>query len=366
MNSRPESVMIGWTPLFHDMGLFLGILAPVYAGHRSVVIFPLAFLARPRRWLEAMTRFRGTLSGGPNFAYDLLAREPAAAGELDLSSWRLAFVGGEQVRPATLDRFARAFAPAGFDPAAFDPAYGLAEATCAVTGRSFRGPGVRRFDPTQLRAGRAVEAAAGQPLASAGYVRGDHECLVVEPQRRTALPDGTIGELWIRGPGVADGYWNDADETVRVFGARLAETGDGPFLRTGDLAFRLGDELFIAGRMKELIIHRGRNIFPHDVEATVQASHPALRPGCGAAFAVDGDLGELLVVAQEVRPTAADDPETIKQAMRSAVRADHQIETHAIVLLPPRSLPKTPSGKIQRRLCRTAFLDGAWRLPPAR
>jgi acyl-CoA synthetase (AMP-forming)/AMP-acid ligase II len=366
INSDPTSVMVGWTPLFHDMGLFLGVLAPVYAGHRSVVIFPLAFLARPRRWLEAMTRFRGTISGGPNFAYDLLARDPAAADGLDLSSWRVAFIGGEQIRPATLDRFAGAFAPAGFDPVAFDPAYGLAEATCGVSGRGFCGPGVRRFDPAGLRAGRAVETPAGQPLASAGYLRGDHEALIVEPQGRTAVPDGTIGELWIRGAGVADGYWNDAEETARVFGARLAGTDDGPFLRTGDLAFRVGDELFIAGRMKELIIHQGRNLFPHDVEATVQASHPALRPGCGAAFAVDGDHGELLVVAQEVRPTAVADPAEIKDAIRTAVRADHQIETHAIVLLPPRSLPKTTSGKIQRKLCRTAYLTGDWPLRQAR
>jgi len=184
--------------------------------------------------------------------------------------------------------------------------------------------------------------------------------LIVEPRRRTALPDGAIGELWVRGQGVADGYWNDSEGTAGVFGGRLAGGGDGPFLRTGDLAFRRGDELFIAGRMKELIIHRGRNIFPHDIEATVQASHPGLRPGCGAAFAVDGDQGELLVVAQEVRAAATDSPETIKQAIRQAVVADHQIDTHAIVLLPPRSLPKTTSGKIQRRLCRTAYLTGAW------
>ena len=362
--SDHDTVTVGWTPLFHDMGLFVSIFEPVYSGHHSVVIFPLAFLARPARWLEVMTRFGGTMSGGPNFAYDLVTRrttELDRAG-FDLSSWVMAFVGAEQVRPVTLDRFAAAFGGCGFDPSAFSPAYGLAESTCTVSGRTRGdGPEIRAFDRAELARGRAVEATGGHRLASVGYPILGQRVEIVDPQTRRRSAEGTIGELWLQSMGIADGYWNEPEATAEIFGARLADGhDDGPFLRTGDLAFVHDDELFIVGRLKELVIVRGRNIYPADIEATAQASHPSLRPGCGAAFAVDADDEEALVIAQEMRAGATDDPAVVKAAIARAVFEDHDVEVRAIVLLPPRSIPKTTSGKIQRKLCRTHFLEGVW------
>jgi acyl-CoA synthetase (AMP-forming)/AMP-acid ligase II len=367
--SSADSVTVGWTPLFHDMGLFASVVEPVYSGHHSVVIFPLAFLARPASWLEVMTRFGGTISGGPTFAFELAARRTTDEdrGGYDLSPWEIAFVGAEQVRPATLSRFAATFGGCGFDARAFVPVYGLAESTCTASGRT-RGDGaeIRGFDRVELAGGRAVEAPGGHQLVSVGYPILDQRAEIVDPQTHRRSADGAIGELWLRSSGVADGYWNEPDATAETFGGRLADGDHGPFLRTGDLAFMLGDELFIVGRLKELVIVRGRNIYPGDIETTAQASHPSLRPGCGAAFAVDADDGEALVIAQEMRAGAADDPAIVKEAITRAVFDDHDVEVRAIVLLPPGSIPKTTSGKIQRKLCRTHFLEGAWPIPARR
>ncbi|HEY5198789.1 MAG TPA: fatty acyl-AMP ligase [Solirubrobacteraceae bacterium] len=375
LHSEPHSVTVGWTPLFHDLGLFLTVFEPVYSGHRAVVVFPLAFLARPIRWLAAISGFGGTISGAPNFAYELCVRRTTAddRATLDLSSWEATFVGGEQVRPATLDRFAEAFGPCGFDPAAFIPAYGLAEATCGVTGRT-RGPGPisRNFDRAGLAAGRAVETPDGHRVASVGFPYLEQRIEIVDPATRRLAAPGAIGEIWVQGSGVADGYWNDPDATAETFGWRLAGDGDrdgdgdGPFLRTGDLGFTSREELFVVGRLKELVIVRGRNIHPADIEATAQASHPSLRPGCGAAFAVDAQDAEALVIAQEMRAGADADPAVVKDAITRAVLDDHEADVRAIVLLPPGSIPKTTSGKIQRRLCRTRFLQGTWPIPARR
>ncbi len=374
LRSSPESVTVGWTPLFHDLGLFLTVLEPVYAGHRAIVLAPLAFLARPVRWLEAIGNFGGTISGAPNFAYELCVRRttPADRASVDLSSWVATFVGGEQVLPATLDRFAEAFGPSGFDPAAFIPAYGLAEATCGVTGRTTgRGPVSRGFDRAGLAAGRAIEAPDGHRIASVGFPYLEQRIEIVDPASLRPAQAGAIGEIWVQGSGVADGYWNDPEATAETFGWRMAGDGEqgGPghgaagFLRTGDLGFTTGGELFVVGRLKELVIVRGRNIYPGDIEATVQASHVSLRPGCGAAFAVETDDGEALVIAQEIRRGWDGDPAVIRDAITRAVLDDHDAEVRAIVLLPPGSIPKTTSGKIQRKLCRMRFLQGIWSVP---
>ena len=375
LRSVPDSVTVGWTPLFHDLGLFLTVLEPVYTGHRSVVVFPLAFLHRPLCWLEAIANFRGTISGAPNFAYELCVRRTTSAdrASLDLSSWRSTLVGGEQVLPATLDRFAAAFGPSGFDPAAFVPGYGLAEATCGVAGRTGPGPISRSFDRAGLAAGRAVEAPGGHRIASVGFPYLEQRIEIVDPATRRLAEAGAIGEISVQGSGVADGYWNEPEATAETFGWRLAADadagaaadgeGDGEFLRTGDLGFTTGGELFVVGRLKELVIVRGRNIYPSDIEATVQASHPSLRPGCGAAFAVEAEDGEALVIAQELRARTDADPAVMKDAITRAVLDEHEADVRAIVLLPPGSIPKTTSGKIQRKLCRIRFLEGSWPAP---
>jgi acyl-CoA synthetase (AMP-forming)/AMP-acid ligase II len=374
LRSGPDSVTVGWTPLFHDLGLFLTVLEPIYAGHRAIVVFPLAFLARPACWLEAIDDFGGTISGAPNFAYELCVRRRTSTdrASLDLSSLRATFVGGEQVLPATLDRFAETFGRFGFDPAAFVPGYGLAEATCGVTGRTGPGPISRTFDRAGLAAGRAVEAPGGHRVASVGFPYLEQRIEIVDPATGRLAEPGAIGEIWVQGSGVADGYWNEPEATAETFGWRLAGDGggdgqgdgdgdgDGEFLRTGDLGFTTGGELFVVGRLKELVIVRGRNIYPGDIEATVQASHPSLRPGCGAAFAVESEDGEALVIAQEMRAGADADPAVVKAAITQAVLDDHEADVRAIVLLPPGSIPKTTSGKLQRKLCRICFLQGSW------
>jgi amino acid adenylation domain-containing protein len=344
------SVVVGWLPLYHDMGLIGNVLQPLHAGARCVLMPPVAFLQRPLRWLEAISRYRGTVSGGPNFAYELCLRKasPEALAGLDLSSWRVAFNGAEPVRASTLERFAEAFAPCGFRPEAFYPCYGLAEATLFVTGGE---PGsLPRIEGSRVSCGRAW---MGQRLA------------IADPETGTELPPGVEGEIWITGPSVARGYWRNAAATARDFNAFL-ETGEGPFLRTGDLGVLDGNELFVTGRIKDLIILRGRNLYPQDVELTAERSHPDLRPGGGAAFSVEALQGdqveERLVVVHEVerhRRGHREGFEEIAEAVRRAVAAEHEAQVWEVVLIRQGGLPKTSSGKVQRRLCRELYLaDG--------
>ncbi len=362
------SVVVGWLPLFHDMGLIGNVLQPLWCGGSCVLMSPAAFLHRPRRWLEAISRYRGTTSGGPDFAYDLCARR--AAGDLaglDLSSWRLAYSGAEPVRAQTLARFAQAFAPAGFDPAAFFPCYGLAEATLfASGGTAGEGAHVEAFAPRALEEGRAEPAAAaGRALVACGAASLGQRLVVVDPETGERRPPGQVGEIWIAGPSVARGYFRRPDETARDFGARLAGDAEaGPFLRTGDLGFLHAGRLFVAGRLKDLVILRGRNLHPQDVERTAEAAHPALRPGGGAAFAVEGGEAERLVLVHElasarppeggVAPLAAE----IALAVRRAVAEEHEAQLHDLVLIPPATLPRTTSGKVRRAACRAAYVAG--------
>ena len=359
-----ESVILGWLPLYHDMGLIGNVLQPLYVGAPCILMSPVAFLQNPRRWLAAISRYRATTSGGPNFAYELCARkipEEQRAG-LDLSSWRVAFNGAEPVRAETLSRFAEAFAPCGFRPEAFYPCYGLAEATLfAAGGRLGEPPVVRAFDPDALKEGSAEPAGDGRRLVGCGSAWMGQRIEVVDPVSADLSPPGRVGEIWISGPSVAGGYWLQPEITERGFRARLA--GDptaGPFLRTGDIGFYDADgELFITGRLKDLIILRGRNYYPQDIELTAERAHPALRPGCGAAFAVESDGEERLVLVQELERRTGDAPaEEVADAIRSAVAQEHEIQVHEIVLIRMGTILKTSSGKIQRNACRAAYLAG--------
>ncbi|HET9210870.1 MAG TPA: AMP-binding protein, partial [Thermoanaerobaculia bacterium] len=360
-----ETEVVSWLPLYHDMGLIGSLLGSLWSGCRCVLMSPVDFLQRPLRWLEAVSRYGAAVSGGPNFAYDLCARKVREEDltALDLSGWRLAFNGAEPVRPETLDRFAAAFAPAGFRRSAFYPCYGLAEATLFVSG-GFAGEasGRGRFRAEELGRHRAVPAApdeaAVRTLVASGRPAEGQEVAVVDPETLRPAAAGEVGEIWIHGASVTAGYWSRPELTGSTFHAATAD-GEAPFLRTGDLGFLHGGELYVAGRLKDLIILRGRNLYPQDVELTVEKSHPALRPGCGAAFAVELDGEERLVVVQELRREARDaDPAEVLEAIRRAVAEEHEAQLRAAVLIRTATLPKTSSGKVRRQACREAFLNG--------
>ncbi|MEM7585289.1 MAG: amino acid adenylation domain-containing protein, partial [Acidobacteriota bacterium] len=367
-----ESVVVGWLPLYHDMGLIGNLLQPLTLGTRCILMSPVSFLQQPVRWLEAITRYRATTSGGPNFAYDLCVRKVTdeQRANLDLSTWTTAFVGAEPVRPDTLDRFARTFAACGFERRSFYPCYGLAEATLMVSGGDPAEPPVfETLDADQLEQHRVspLESAspadaAARELVSCG--RNDHgqrvsgqELRIVDPETARPCPPDRIGEIWVAGPSVAAGYWQREEATARDFHARLAGE-DQPsrrFLRTGDLGFMRDGELFVTGRLKDLIILRGRNHYPQDLELTAEQSHPDLRQGCCAAFAAEVDGEERVIVVQELtrRPTA--EPEAIADAIRQAIAEEHSVQAWQVVLIRTATIPKTSSGKIQRRACRTAW-----------
>ena len=364
-SARERTVI--WLPPYHDMGLIGGILEPLYAGYPVTLLSPLAFLQQPVRWLRAISKTRATTSGGPNFAYELCVQKVSAEQrrELDLSSWSLAFNGAEPIRSDTLDRFATAFASCGFRREAFYPCYGLAEATLLVSaGRRLGGPLVRPFAAGELERPRTLVGCGLAADPQPGYPA----IAIALPESGKPCAEGEVGEIWVRGPSVAQGYWRQPEETARVFAARFVDTsaGDkaqGPFLRTGDLGFVAGGELFVTGRLKDLIILRGRNHYPQDIELTVERSHPALRPGCGAAFAIEREGEERLAVMVEVhrehRQGGAPEIAEIIAAIRRAVADEHEVVPDAVVLLKPATLPKTSSGKIQRHACRAAYLSGS-------
>lgn len=358
---RDGDIVASWLPFYHDMGLLGGVLQPMLSGLSNVLMSPLEFMRRPMRWLEAISSRGATVSGGPNFAFDLCVNKstPAERENLDLSSWRVAFCGAEPVRNRTLERFADAFAVSGFDRSALLPCYGLAEATLFVAG-SGRGNGAHsiRLDRAALEQGRAEARADGDHLVSSGLVADRHELAVVDPESGARVAPGTVGELWVRGASVASGYWEDEAATEATFGARLADDPK-PYLRTGDLGFVLDEQIFVTGRLKEMMVVRGRNLYAHDLEETALAASTRARPGCGAAFSVETGDGEECVVLHEVAAgTAEEELPGIADAIAAAVQQEHGIALHDVVLLAARSLAKTSSGKIQRLAGRTAYLAG--------
>ncbi|MEO1351549.1 MAG: AMP-binding protein [Cyanobacteria bacterium J06635_15] len=360
-----ESRGVIWLPPYHDMGLIGGVLQPLYTGFPMTLMSPVLFLQKPIRWLHAISQHRATISGGPNFAYDLCVRKirPDQMADLDLSDWDIAFTGAEPIRPETLAQFSQTFAPYGFRQTAFYPCYGMAEATLLIAGgHKDTQPIVQPVDGAALERHQvvpAVEASASdRTIVSCGQTTPDHQLYIVHPETLTPCSIGQVGEIWISGPSVAQGYWQQPEATAQTFQAYLADTGVGPFLRTGDLGFELNGQLFVTGRLKDLIIIRGQNHYPQDIEHTVTASHPALPANAGAAFAIDVEGAEQLVVVQEVERSHLRklDVKAVMGAIRQAIATHHGLDLHVAVLVRPGSIPKTSSGKIQRQACRAAFL----------
>ena len=385
----PDTVSVTWLPFFHDMGLTNGIIQPVLGGRWCVLMPPQSFLQRPVRWLQAVARYKATISGGPNFAYEMCVRKitPEQRSALDLSNWKVAYNGAEPVRVDTLKRFAAAFSSCGFRPSFFYPCYGLAEATLIVSGGLLKDePVLCTTRVAALEHNGIAEASDGaqnvRTLVGCGRAMPDTKIVVAHPESMTACEPDEVGEIWVSSPSVTHGYWNRPEETKRIFNAYLADTGEGPFLRTGDLGFLKHGELFVTGRLKDLIIIGGRNLYPHDIELTVEQSHAAVRPGCCVAFSVDVADEERLIIAAEVerryRPQrhqlngeARDNSnpsnqngqspaelDAVGRAIRRAVAEEHDVRVHAVVLLKAGSIAKTPSGKVQRRVCEAMFLDG--------
>lgn len=358
-----------WLPPYHDMGLIGGILQPLYAGFPVVLFSPLSFLKKPLRWLQAISRYKATTSGGPNFAYELCIRKitPEQRAGLDLSSWDLAFNGAEPIQSATLERFSEAFRDCGFNQKAFYPCYGLAESTLIVSGgRKDVLPEVKAFEVSALHENIVKQAAdpdvRNKPYVGCGHALTCGEILIIDPESRTRCDPDRIGEIWIRGPSVASGYWNNEEGTKNTFRAYIKDTNEGPFLRTGDLGFLHKGELFITGRIKDTIILRGRNVYPQDIERTAEESHPGLRKGCNAAFSIDVHNENKVVLLQEMNSNYAVLQDCtfdeIYNSIRSAVAVNHGIQIHDIVLLKNNTLLKTSSGKIQRGACRAEYLSG--------
>ncbi|HXR64802.1 MAG TPA: condensation domain-containing protein, partial [Ktedonobacteraceae bacterium] len=354
---------VSWLPMFHDMGLIAGVLQPLYVGFPAVLMAPVAFIQRPLRWLQAISRYRGTTSCAPNFAYELCIRRVTEEEktQLDLSSWAVAVNGAEPVRAETIEHFVGFFKPCGLRPEAICPGYGLAEGTLMVSCTSVGAlPRVFSFAKAQFEHHSLVEIAkdqgAVQTLVGCGAAASDQRVAIVHPETLKECAPGEIGEIWLAGPSVALGYWQRLQETERTFQAFLPG-GEGPFLRTGDLGCLQAGELCVTGRLKDLIIIRGRNYYPQDIELVVEQSHSALRPGCGAAFSVEIANQEQLVVIHEAA-RHIQQPDEICKAMRRAVAEVYELQVHAVVLLRPGSVLKTSSGKIQRRACREAFLLG--------
>ncbi len=362
LGAHSDDHFVSWLPPYHDMGLVGATLLPLSLGTVATILSPTTFLQRPSRWLSVISRYRGTISGGPNFAFELcckrISEEQRAT--LDLQSWRVAYSGAERVRASTLKRFAERFASAGFKSSAFAPCYGLAEATLAVSFTSLQEePRTVALDETEFSHGKAVDASdasRARELVSCGVPVSGCSVMVVNPETRRIVRDGAIGELWVASAGVASGYWNKPDLSEEVFRARIAgDHSDRTYLRTGDLGFLRDGEVFVAGRRKELIVLRGRNYHPEDIEVAFEHSHPRLRAGCGVAFAVDREAEEALVIVQEVDSVRDLDAASVIASIRGAIAEQLQLQVHDIVLVEPGTVPKTSSGKLQRTLCRTLY-----------
>ena len=364
----PHGEMVSWLPMHHDMGLVGGVLNPLCNGYHSTFMSPSSFIKWPLRWLQVISRVkdRPTISCAPNFAYDLCARKVTSDGKkenLDLSNWCVAVNGAEPVRIETLERFTKIFEPCGFRWKAFWPGYGLAEATlCVSGGGTTEPPIIHQVKKATLANNHVVDAGNDDEgtgtLVGCGQVLLNQVIAIVDPASLTRCSPDQIGEIWVSGPSVTQGYWNRAEETEGTFRAHLADTGEGPFLRTGDLGYLRNGELFITGRLKDLIIIRGGNHYPQDIELTVEHSHEALRPGSVAALSVDVEGDERLVVVQEVSSRKDLDLNAVIGAIRQAVAQMHELQVYAVVLIKPRTILKTSSGKIQRRACQEAFREG--------
>jgi acyl-CoA synthetase (AMP-forming)/AMP-acid ligase II len=355
---------LSWLPPYHDMGLIAGVLQPVHAGGLCIMMSPLTVVKRPARWLEAMSRYRVTTSGGPNFAYDLCVSriDEDTCERIDLSDWEVAFNGAEPIRAETIDAFSKKFGPSGFDRRAFFTGYGLAEATLMVTaGDKEKEPTLLEVDLRALEDGVVRPSSGESPskiLVGSGTSFDGSKLIVVDTDEGRRCREGEVGEIWFSGPGVALGYWRNPDETTEFFDARLPDDTDTSYLRTGDLGAIIDGELYVVGRIKELIILNGRNLHPHDIEFSAEEASPLLRSHCSAAFEqeVEGEIQ--IAILLEVNPSEGEEYNDIVAAVKKRVSRDLDLPLHWIGLCAPGTVPKTTSGKIQRRLCKAMIAEG--------
>lgn len=359
-DGQPGPPVVLWLPMFHDMGLVNGLLQPLFAGYDATLMSPLTFVQRPVTWLRTISRLGRALSVAPNFAFDLCVRRisPAQRKELDLSGWELAAVGAEPVRAETLERFSESFAESGFRREAFFPCYGLAESTVMVSGGpAGEGPVIRGFDKEALARGRVRPLAAeagGVLLVGCGQIQPTTTVVLLDPVTGELCGPDQVGEILVAGPAVGAGYWNEPEQTEQIFRAVVPGHAAEPFLRTGDLGFICQGQLFVTGRRKEMVIIDGLNYYPHDIEATVAASHPLTQSTRSCAFSVDDGHRERLVVLCEVRRGVPG----LAGAIRDAISAAHRVPVQDVVLLKLGSLSLTSSGKIQRLICRERYQAG--------
>lgn len=358
-----ESTSVTWMPYFHDYGLIDGLLHPLFSMSSCYVLSPVGFIKRPWSWLEAVSRYKATHIHGPNFAYQLLIDRAVdrLAPDADLSSLVVAASAAEPIRRDTAERFIATFARFGFKSTAFAPAYGLAEATLVVSAKENGTPYKTAFlAPDALERRQCVEVDPSHPqvrsVISCGVPAGNYSYAIVDPETRNELPDDAVGEFWMANASVAAGYWKKPEETAETFGA-FTSAGRGPMLRTGDLGFMRGGEIYLTGRLKDLLIINGSNHYPQDIEVTVEAASPDVRETFVAAFPVERDGAERLVVAAELSRRAAE-TDAVIAAIREAVSREHGLACDAVLLLPKGSILKTSSGKVQRRGCKAAYLAG--------
>lgn len=377
LKNDSDTVIVSWLPLFHDMGLITKMLHATYLGVPSHHTLPSTFIRQPFLWLKAISEYGGTFSGGPNFAYDLCVQRinERRKAELDLSSWRIAMNGSEPIREATQRAFTEAFAECGFNPKTFNPCYGLAEATVYVSGYPARaGYSVAMLDEAKLSqrlAQEAINDTLAVPIVGSGMLGDSSDICIVDPDTRQPCAPEQIGEIWVSGAHIGKGYWQRPELSASVFRAKIANSpASRDYLRTGDFGFIRNGELFFTGRLKELIICHGKNHYPQDIERTVEEAQSCLRPHCGAAFSINLDGEEKLVVAYEVlRKHKTMDFQPLFESVRKAILDHHQLATHAIVIMQPKSMPKTTSGKLQRTACRDRYLKNdllvvaEWREP---
>jgi acyl-CoA synthetase (AMP-forming)/AMP-acid ligase II len=354
--------LLVWAPLYHGSGLMGAGLTPFMFRSELILMPPLAVMEKPLRWLKAISNFQVTSSGGPNFIFQYCVDRitPTEREGLDLSSWVSAGSGGEPVRMSTVEQFCKTYEPYGFKRESFGTGYGLTES--GLQGTQSRGIKIYGFDRNALRENKVKLLDESDPaavaLVSCGHPIPTMKLKIVDPATCLECPPERVGEVWLSGMSVADGYWNNPEATEATFHAKIADTGEGPFLRTGDLGFLYEGELYIAGRIKETIIVHGRNYYAQDIESAVGGSHPAIQPAASAAFSVPVGAEERIVIFQELKPDAQNiNPDEITQAMRRAAAETLGLSLYAVVLVKPGALPRTGMGKIQRYAVRKQYLD---------
>lgn len=366
-HNHNQSIVLGWLPLYHDMGLIGNVLQPLYLGATGILMSPMDFLQKPFRWLNAISKYKATVSGGPNFAYELCVKKISGEqkSELDLSSWQVAFNGAEPVNHHTIKKFSESFSDCGFKLESFYPCYGMAEATLFISGGDHsKKPIIKHFDSQSLKGTKVLESNDSEKstaLVSCGTTYLDQEIHIVNPSTYDICSENEIGEIWVKGKNVAKGYFYTGDKTD--FSGHIKDQPDENYLKTGDLGFINEGQLYITGRLKDLIILRGKNYYPQDIERMTESAHVVIRDGCSAAFSVTEGHEEKLVIVAEVerslRPKDSvnhDKAKEILTKIRQNVMEQYGVQPHSVCLIKTGSIPKTSSGKIQRKACKQEYL----------